>query len=93
MYSCCSKDNNTCSGETNLCSYIEDTGLGFCTKIGCADAAADCDPAPAGSTAVPICYTVNVNGTDEEACGLDCTGGLICPDGMTCYNIGQEICF
>jgi hypothetical protein len=94
MYSCCTEDDNTCSGETNLCSWIQDTGMGFCTKTGCADPAADCDPAPAGSTAVPTCYTVTVNHVDEEACGLDCSGGATCPDGMTCYNLAAgQICF
>lgn len=54
----------------------------------CGDAG-DCPPAPPGGTAVVGCNTVAMGNPGPE-CYLDCSGGLLCPPGMTCY--GGAIC-
>jgi len=56
--------------------------VGFCTNGGCADAAS-CDASP-GGTATPACVAALLNGTDQQVCALDCSGGKTCPGGMEC---------
>jgi len=66
---------------------------GFCSDVGCQNAAADCDPSPI-ATAVPVCVPVTVNMMADMACALQCTGGTACPTPMECLEVTGfgEIC-
>ncbi len=90
MYSACTTGRE-CGFEPDLCITLEDEEMmiidGFCSTTGCVNPAADCDANP-GGTATPSCVSVTVDGVAENACMLDCTGGLTCPTGMTCYDVG-----
>ncbi|MEM6291172.1 MAG: hypothetical protein AAGA54_07895 [Myxococcota bacterium] len=95
MYSPCTTGRE-CGFTPDLCITLEDADMviidGFCSTTGCVNPAADCDANP-GGTASPTCVGVTVDGAAENACMLDCTGGLTCPTGMTCYDVGDlSIC-
>lgn len=94
------------SGEIDntLCNWIGDPdGTGFltclsappkaleggnvCTIRGCRDTC-DCFEQPATGTAEVVCAEILSNG--ETACGLDCSRGQTCPDGMECAS---GLCF
>ncbi|MCA9652530.1 MAG: hypothetical protein H6712_20945 [Myxococcales bacterium] len=93
MYSACTVADDCDS----LCITIQDDmGVvqgGFCSDYPCTNPAIDCDPSP-GGTAVPACIGVEINGTPDTACYLDCTGGLSCAPPMVCTPIvgGLDLC-
>jgi hypothetical protein len=87
MYSDCLDAMTDCAAPTNVCFVINDND-GFCTNMACANPATDCDAAP-GGTATPICFPVELGGMPSMSCALSCTGGLMCPVGMTCYNLTE----
>ena len=90
MYSECTVPED-CVAPSNVCITIN-MGVGFCTNMGCANPAADCDPTP-GGTAVPICFPIELNMMPDSSCALDCSGGQICPTGMACAVLeGGSIC-
>ena len=76
----------------NTCITILDTEEmpfdGFCSNNACTDPATDCDPTPGGTT-VPFCMMVMLNGNEDTACALDCSGGKTCPGGMMCWELGR----
>jgi hypothetical protein len=86
-----------CDYSPALCITITDdmgTPLGgFCSDVGCLNAAADCAPSPNG-IALPTCVNVTVNMMADTACALQCTGGIACPVPMQCTNVAGfgEIC-
>ena len=85
MYSTCTMADD-CGNLPIFCITNADATDGFCSETGCANAAADCDPAP-GGTATPTCIgPLDIDGSDEMACALSCSGGLVCPTGMACMN-------
>lgn len=55
---------------------------GACLEQGCVDAG-DCPAAPPTGTATPSCQDVTSDGIND--CWLSCSGGAICPDGMSCF--------
>jgi hypothetical protein len=90
--------------DNTLCNWIGDPdGTGFltclsappkaleggnvCTIRGCRDTC-DCFEQPATGTAAVVCAEILSNG--ETACGLDCSSGETCPDGMECAS---GLCF
>jgi hypothetical protein len=90
--------------DNTLCNWIGDPdGTGFltclssppkeldggnvCTIRGCRDTC-DCFDQPATGTAQVVCAEILSNG--ETACGLDCSSGETCPDGMECAS---GLCF
>ncbi|MCX4240385.1 hypothetical protein [Paraliomyxa miuraensis] len=62
-------------------------GGNFCSIRGCRDTC-DCFDPPTTGTAPVICETILAGG--ETACGLDCSAGQTCPDGMECAS---GLCF
>jgi hypothetical protein len=62
-------------------------GGNICTIRDCVDTC-DCFPAPATGTAVVVCAEILEGG--GTACGLDCSSGETCPDGMECAS---GLCF
>jgi hypothetical protein len=86
-----------CDYSPALCITITDDMEmllgGFCSDVGCQNAAVDCAPSPNG-IAVPVCVPVTVNMMADTACALQCTGGLACPAPMQCINVMGlgEIC-
>lgn len=96
MWSACEVPED-CGFSPTLCITISDAGGmllgGFCSETGCANPAVDCDPSPV-PTVTPVCVPVNVNGMDDTACALQCTGGAACPVPMSCINVMGfgEIC-
>jgi hypothetical protein len=89
MYSACADDPAVC-GDLPLCIQISDGAggpvtAGFCTTYPCSNPGTDCDPAP-GGTATPACINVDVDGSPETACYLDCAAGD-CPAGMDCIDV------
>lgn len=89
QYSHCLAGNDCTGGGVTLCFQALDAMMtpidGFCTTDGCANPAVDCDPSP-GGTATPICYPIDVGGTPEQVCALDCSANKTCPTGMECLN-------
>ncbi|MBX7084406.1 MAG: hypothetical protein K1X88_34690 [Nannocystaceae bacterium] len=89
MYSPCTTAQE-CGFTPILCITIVDMMGnpvdGFCSETGCQNPAVDCDPTP-GGTATPICVPVSLDGMDEQACALDCSGGKVCPQPMSCNNV------
>ncbi len=90
--------------DNTLCNWLGDPdGTGFltclsappmdldggnvCTIRGCRDTC-DCFDPPATGTAEVVCAAILGNG--ETACGLDCSRGQTCPDGMQCAS---GLCF
>jgi hypothetical protein len=90
--------------DNTLCNWIGDPdGTGFltclsappmeldggnvCTIMGCRDTC-DCFDPPATGTAVVVCAEILEDG--GTACGLDCSNGETCPDGMQCAS---GLCF
>jgi hypothetical protein len=91
MYAPC-LDAGACPGLGACFQTLDATTMmpsdGFCTIVGCADPALDCDPSP-GGTAVPACYTTG----GSSVCALDCSGGATCPTGMTCTTfVDGQLC-
>ncbi len=90
MYSSC-RVRRECGPTPNLCVTIFGLGGvlvgGFCSQVGCSNAAADCDPSP-GGTAIPTCVEVNVDGMDDLVCALNCEDGATCPAPMECLDVG-----
>ena len=84
-----------CIGLTTCMTLLDGGGEvsdGFCTVGACMNAAASCDPTP-GGTAVPFCFPIEQNGTADDICALDCSGGGTCPAGMECYELSAgSIC-
>jgi hypothetical protein len=78
-----------CGNTPILCIQSVDADMnpidGFCSTTGCANPAVDCAPSP-GGTAMPACAPITVNEMMEQACVLNCAGGLTCPMGMVCMN-------
>lgn len=62
-------------------------GGNYCSIRGCRDVC-DCFDPPATGTAPVVCAPILTDG--ETACGLDCSGGETCPDGMECAS---GLCF
>jgi hypothetical protein len=94
MYSACLQPAD-CAG-LDACMQIVDANMqptdGFCTVLGCANAAVDCDPSP-GGTATATCYAVQTQMGADAICALDCGGGKTCPAGMQCTNLtGGQLC-
>jgi len=75
------------TGFLTCLSSSEIKGGNICTIRDCVDAC-DCFDAPATGNAVVVCAPILAEG--ENACGLDCSGGETCPDGMEC---GGGLCF
>ena len=90
--------------DNTLCNWIGDPdGTGYltclsappkdldggnvCTIRDCRDAC-DCFDAPATGTAPVVCAPILADGA--TACGLDCSEGQTCPDGMQCAS---GLCF
>ena len=90
--------------DNTLCNWVGDPdGTGFltclsappmeleggniCTIRGCRDTC-DCFDPPATGTAEVVCAEILSGG--ETACGLDCSQGQTCPDGMECAS---GLCF
>ena len=89
MYSDCQLIND-CVGLTT-CVLATDTD-GFCSRNGCTDPVADCDPSP-GGTATVACIEYAVQIVPEDVCALDCSGGATCPGGMSCQDVqGNLVC-
>jgi hypothetical protein len=84
-------DPEDCDYSPALCITVGDAG--FCSDIGCQNAAVDCAPSPNG-VATPVCVPVTVNMMADTACALQCTGGIACPAPMECINVTDlgEIC-
>lgn len=79
-----SPDNNgflTCLSSAKL------KGGNICTISGCKDTC-DCFNPPTTGTAEVVCAPILADG--ENACGLDCSSGQTCPDGMECSS---GLCF
>jgi hypothetical protein len=62
-------------------------GGNICTIRGCRDVC-DCFDPPATGTAPVVCAEILADG--DTACGLDCSEGQTCPDGMECAS---GLCF
>lgn len=62
-------------------------GGNLCVIRGCRDTC-DCFDPPTTGTAQVVCAPILAN--DETACGLDCSSGETCPDGMECAS---GLCF
>jgi len=94
MYSDC-LSTAECVGVNTCITIFDDMGApfdGFCTRDNCVDPAVDCDPSPGGTSTV-VCSTVQIMGEPASVCALNCTGELVCPDGMTCYEeAGAPVC-
>ncbi len=89
MYSDCQLINDCVGLTTCVLATDED---GFCSRNGCVDPVADCDPTP-GGTATPACIEYAVQIVPEDVCALDCSGGAICPGGMSCQDVqGNLVC-
>lgn len=90
--------------DNTLCNWIGDPdGTGFltclssppakleggniCTIRDCVDTC-DCFDPPATGTAEVVCAKILADGA--TACGLDCSSGQTCPDGMECAS---GLCF
>lgn len=90
--------------DNTLCNWVGDPdGTGFLTCLsapakaleggnvcvirGCRDTC-DCFDPPATGTAPVVCAPILGDG--ETACGLDCSEGQTCPDGMECAS---GLCF
>lgn len=84
QYADCDADAD-CTGTATGCFTVRDTAgnvlRGFCTAL-CGTGADEsgCDPVPSG-TATRSCIVLDAS---TSYCGLECTGGLMCPPGMTC---------
>jgi hypothetical protein len=90
--------------DNTLCNWVGDPdGTGFLTCLSappkkldggnvciirdCVDAC-DCFPPPATGTAEVVCAKILADG--QTGCGLDCSSGQTCPDGMECAS---NLCF
>jgi hypothetical protein len=97
--SCIAEDGDI---DNTLCNWIGNPdGVGFLTCLsaseleganvciirGCEDTC-DCFEPPATGTAEVVCAAILADG--EMGCGLDCSRGQTCPDGMECAG---GLCF
>lgn len=82
-YPMCMSDED-CSDPYTLCWPPEEFGMPVYCTLEC-ESEKDC-PVPSTGEAVPVCE--GPPGTD--ICSLDCTGGVACPDGMTCVEIFMD---
>lgn len=97
---CVGKDGNT---DNTLCNWVgmggatgfigclnssEMDGSNVCFISGCKDAC-DCFAPPTTGTAEVVCAAILADG--GTGCGLDCSAGKTCPDGMECK--ANDICF
>lgn len=93
MYSACVSVVD-CIGLTTCLTATDTSGSPiepFCTAGSCNSPLAQCDPTP-GGTAVPICLPVDLGGTMDTVCALDCSVGE-CPAGMQCRVLAEgSIC-
>ncbi|MEM7151781.1 MAG: hypothetical protein AAF799_03020 [Myxococcota bacterium] len=88
-------DNTMCNwmgtpdnmGFLTCLSSADIKGGNICTISGCEDTC-DCFNPPTTGTAEVICAPILEGG--DNACGLDCSAGQTCPDGMQC---GNGLCF
>jgi hypothetical protein len=97
--SCVDADGNT---DNTLCNWMGSgdatgfigclnsagmDGANVCFISGCKDVC-DCFAPPVTGTATVTCGEILADG--GTGCALDCSGGLICPDGMIC---SENLCF
>lgn len=75
------------TGFLTCLTSSEIEGGNICTIRDCEDAC-DCFDPPATGTAEVVCSPILADGAN--ACGLDCSAGQTCPDGMEC---GGGLCF
>lgn len=88
-------DNTLCNwmghpdgtGTLTCLSSSELEGANVCTIRGCEDVC-DCFDAPPTGDAPVVCAGILEGG--DNACGLDCSAGQTCPDGMECSS---GLCF
>ncbi|MFO0632827.1 MAG: hypothetical protein U0168_08255 [Nannocystaceae bacterium] len=88
-------DNTLCNwvgtgesvGMVSCLSASSNPDANVCFIRGCVDAC-DCFDPPATGTAVVVCDAILAGG--EMGCGLDCSEGKTCPDGMECLD---NLCF
>lgn len=86
MYSECARQTD-CIGQT-ICVVVLGAESGFCSTDPCTDAPMQCQPNPgATSTATPSCV---MDTAGNSVCALLCSGGLTCPGGMECLELGAE---
>jgi hypothetical protein len=77
-------------GQTGFIGCLtssEMKGANSCFISGCRDVC-DCFAPPSTGTAEVICDAILEGG--DMGCGLDCSGGQTCPDGMDCIG---TLCF
>lgn len=74
-------------GRCDTCGSLTcvdfDSGQSFCSETGCNSDPSIC-PEGASGDASPLCLSL---GNGQWACALDCQGGQICPDGMSCEEV------
>jgi len=88
-------DNTLCNwmgtgesvGMVSCLSASSNPDANVCFIRGCVDAC-DCFDPPTTGTAEVICDAILAGG--EMGCGLDCSEGKTCPDGMECLD---NLCF
>lgn len=74
--------------DGEACYKFDELQVGACALQNCVDKT-DC-PLPSTGTAVPSC--IELGGIPPFQCFLDCGGGKVCPDGMTC-SVGNKCLF
>lgn len=79
--------NPKANGFLTCLSSADIKGGNVCTIANCVDACDCFDPPPTGTAGV-VCAPILADG--DNACGLDCSNGETCPDGMEC---GGGLCF
>ncbi len=79
--------NSDGTGFLTCLSASELEGGNVCIIRGCEDTC-DCFNPPTTGTAEVVCAAILADG--ETACGLDCSSGQTCPDGMECAG---GLCF
>lgn len=67
-----------CVDDASMPPSVAVCALQECGGVG------ECPVPPPGGTASPVCTDVTGDAVDE--CVLQCTGGLDCPTGMTCFS-------
>lgn len=80
MWAHCLQDQfDNCVRSATTCIYVTDPDDGYCTSTGCSDPVADCDPPPAGASAIPFCMAAG----GDSFCALDCSSATCSPN-MEC---------
>ncbi len=83
---CINNGDGVCvDGEACVVDDTVQPNTGVCAASDCVDPG-DCPSAPEGGDAVAICADIDGNAGDE--CALDCSGGEMCPTGMSCTGDG-----